>query len=84
MSTTGSTLTRAQQAPAGTQRLHIAMVAPPYFDVPPTAYGGIEVVVADLDLDMISEVRKVWQFFRDRRPETYGPLTTQSVMAAAD
>ena len=42
-----------------------------------------EVVVADLDLDMISEVRKVWQFFRDRRPETYGPLTTQSATAVA-
>src|ERR1039458_1403713 len=37
-----------------------------------------EVVVADLDLDMIAEVRKVWQFFRDRRPETYGPITQQS------
>ncbi len=24
------------------------MVAPPYFDIPPAAYGGIEVVVADL------------------------------------
>jgi hypothetical protein len=32
---------------------------------------------------MISEVRKVWQFFRDRRPETYGALTAQSVTAAA-
>ena len=30
-----------------------------------------EVVVADLDLDMIQEVRNVWQFFRDRRPESY-------------
>jgi N-carbamoylputrescine amidase len=30
-----------------------------------------DVVVADLDLDMIEEVRNVWQFFRDRRPETY-------------
>jgi N-carbamoylputrescine amidase len=29
------------------------------------------VVVADLDLDMIREVRTVWQFYRDRRPETY-------------
>jgi glycosyltransferase involved in cell wall biosynthesis len=28
--------------------MHIAMVAPPYFDVPPRAYGGIETVVADL------------------------------------
>jgi N-carbamoylputrescine amidase len=29
------------------------------------------VVVADLDLDLIEEVRNVWQFFRDRRPESY-------------
>jgi N-carbamoylputrescine amidase len=33
-----------------------------------------ELVVADLDLDMIAEVRNVWQFFRDRRPDSYGPL----------
>jgi beta-ureidopropionase len=33
------------------------------------------VVVADLDLDMIQEVRNTWQFFRDRRPEAYGALT---------
>jgi len=33
-----------------------------------------EVVTADLDLDMISQVRKTWQFFRDRRPETYTDL----------
>src|SRR5246500_2792594 len=43
-----------------------------------------EVLVADLDLDMILEVRKVWQFFRDRRPETYGPLTAQTGQMAAD
>jgi len=42
-----------------------------------------EVLVADLDLDMILEVRKTWQFFRDRRPETYGPLTAQTGKAAA-
>ena len=34
-----------------------------------------EVVIADLDLDMIREVRDTWQFFRDRRPESYGSLT---------
>jgi glycosyltransferase involved in cell wall biosynthesis len=28
--------------------LHIAMIAPPWFDIPPTAYGGIEQVVGDL------------------------------------
>jgi beta-ureidopropionase len=33
-----------------------------------------ELVIADLDLDMIREVRNVWQFYRDRRPETYGGL----------
>jgi N-carbamoylputrescine amidase len=32
-------------------------------------------VVAEMDLDVIDEVRKTWQFFRDRRPETYGRLT---------
>jgi beta-ureidopropionase len=31
-------------------------------------------VVADLNLDLIREVRNTWQFFRDRRPETYGSL----------
>lgn len=36
-----------------------------------------ELVVADLDLDEIEEVRQVWQFFRDRRPETYGELTKE-------
>src|SRR6516165_10818695 len=33
-----------------------------------------EVLTADLDLDMIAEVRKTWQFFRDRRPDMYDVL----------
>jgi N-carbamoylputrescine amidase len=33
-----------------------------------------EVLTADLDLDKIAEVRKTWQFFRDRRPDMYGDL----------
>jgi N-carbamoylputrescine amidase len=33
--------------------------------------GGDAVVVAELDLGLIREVRNVWQFYRDRRPETY-------------
>jgi beta-ureidopropionase len=32
------------------------------------------VVVTDLDLDEIEEVRQVWQFYRDRRPETYDEI----------
>ncbi|MFC1527575.1 nitrilase-related carbon-nitrogen hydrolase [Candidatus Neomarinimicrobiota bacterium] len=34
-----------------------------------------ELLVAEFDLDMIEEVRSTWQFFRDRRPETYDKLT---------
>jgi beta-ureidopropionase len=34
-----------------------------------------EIVVADIDLDLIREVRNTWQFYRDRRPETYGAIT---------
>ena len=34
-----------------------------------------ELLVADLDLDLIEQVRSKWQFFRDRRPETYGVIT---------
>jgi len=30
-----------------------------------------ELIVADMDLELIEEVRQVWQFYRDRRPETY-------------
>lgn len=33
-----------------------------------------ELVIADLNLDEIKEVRNEWQFFRDRRPETYEAL----------
>ena len=33
-----------------------------------------EVLVSDLNLDHIKEVRDLWQFYRDRRPETYGRL----------
>lgn len=34
-----------------------------------------ELLVSDFDLDMIEDVRKTWQFFRDRRPESYGKIT---------
>ena len=36
-----------------------------------------ELVVAEMDLDMIEEVRRTWQFYRDRRPETYEDLVVQ-------
>ena len=34
-----------------------------------------ELIVHDMDMDMVREVRNTWQFFRDRRPEAYTPLT---------
>jgi N-carbamoylputrescine amidase len=35
-----------------------------------------ELVVRDLDLDMIDEVRKTWAFYRDRRPDAYEALVS--------
>jgi len=35
-----------------------------------------ELVVRDLDLDTIDEVRKTWAFYRDRRPDAYQDLVT--------
>jgi len=39
--------------------LRIAMVAPPYFDVPPPAYGGVEAVVADLVDDLAARGHEI-------------------------
>ena len=37
-----------------------------------------EVLVRDLDMDQLAEVRDLWQFYRDRRPDAYGPLVSLS------
>ncbi len=36
-----------------------------------------ELIIAEMDLDMIEETRRTWQFYRDRRPETYNCMTMQ-------
>ena len=36
-----------------------------------------EVIVRDLDLDMVEEVRQLWAFYRDRRPDAYAPLVAE-------
>jgi beta-ureidopropionase len=33
-----------------------------------------ELLIHEIDLDIIREVRDTWQFFRDRRPDMYAPL----------
>ncbi|HEY6041932.1 MAG TPA: nitrilase-related carbon-nitrogen hydrolase [Anaerolineae bacterium] len=35
-----------------------------------------QLIVRDLNLDVIKEVRNVWQFYRDRRPDMYGDIVT--------
>ena len=36
-----------------------------------------ETIVAELDLDVIEEVRQTWQFYRDRRPDSYEDMVKQ-------
>ena len=36
-----------------------------------------EVVIGVMDRDVIREVRNTWQFFRDRRPDSYDSLVAQ-------
>jgi len=44
-----------------------------------------ELLVADLNLDEIQQVRSTWQFFRDRRPESYGEIArTQAAARPAE
>jgi N-carbamoylputrescine amidase len=34
------------------------------------------VIVRDLDMSVLSDVRRTWAFYRDRRPDSYGELVT--------
>ncbi len=44
-------------------------------DIMAQAGSDEEILVADCDLDQVTERRRAWQFYRDRRPDTYGPIT---------
>jgi N-carbamoylputrescine amidase len=35
-----------------------------------------EVIVRDLDMSVLKDVRQTWAFYRDRRPDSYGELVT--------
>ena len=37
-----------------------------------------ELIVRDLDIDLLTEVRNRWAFYRDRRPDAYGDLRPDS------
>jgi len=34
-----------------------------------------QILLVDCDLDLVTQRRRAWQFYRDRRPDTYGILT---------
>lgn len=36
-----------------------------------------ELLIHDMNMDMVKEVRDLWQFFRDRRPDAYGALVSE-------
>lgn len=40
-----------------------------------------ELIVRDLDLDLIQEVRNTWHFYFNRRPELYEPIVAATVSA---
>src|ERR1700738_5003527 len=43
-----------------------------------------ELLTHDIDLDEIAQVRATWQFFRDRRPESYGEISRTQAQTRAD
>ena len=43
-----------------------------------------ELVVGVADLELIEETRRTWQFYRDRRPETYGDMVEQLPVSTPD
>ena len=56
----------------------VTFYGPSYFVDPRGNFVGdlasedqTEIIVRDLDLDVIREVRNNWQFYRDRRPDSY-------------
>lgn len=41
----------------------------------PASDSKDELIIRELDMAMVEDVRKVWAFYRDRRPDSYGALT---------
>lgn len=52
-----------------------SLVADPVGEIIAQAGQDEEVLMADCDLEVITERRRAWQFYRDRRPDAYGILT---------
>lgn len=53
-----------------------SFVANPYGEiVAKGSIGSEEVVIVPCDLQVVEDFRRIWPFFRDRRVDTYAPLT---------
>ena len=52
-----------------------SFVANPYGEITAKASAvNEEVLIAECNLDLVEEFRRIWPFFRDRRIDTYAPL----------
>ena len=73
-----STLFHANSASEASRALLCPPPPPPEApdEPPPPELADIpkQLSLSDLDLDLIREVRDVWQFYRDRRPDMYHKL----------
>ena len=36
-----------------------------------------DIAIAEVDLSVIAELRALWGYYRDRRPDKYGPLLNE-------
>ncbi len=52
-----------------------SVICDPAGEIIGQAGEGEEVLIGECDLDVIVARRRAWQFYRDRRPDTYGVLT---------
>jgi N-carbamoylputrescine amidase len=52
-----------------------SVVMDPVGEIIAQANRSEEILLADCDLEMVTERRRAWQFYRDRRPDSYGLLT---------
>ena len=62
----------------GLDSLRVAMVVPPYFEVPPAAYGGVESVAADLTDALVERGHRVTLIAAGRSSNAMMPATTSS------
>src|SRR2546423_8872728 len=68
----GRAVTAAAEEPPhrASRKLRIAMVAPPWYELPPPGYGGLEVIVAALVDGLVERGHDVTLFGTGRRTGT--------------